>query len=122
MFVSHIKEITEIPLEGDNIKNAVKKVLIGPGEGWKDYVMRLFTLKKDGFSPRHTHPWIHVNIVLEGKGTLFLEGKDYPMEKGSVALIPENALHQFKADRGEDLSFICIVPLEGEQGYQSEQR
>ncbi len=119
MFVSHIENIEGIKLDGENIKGAVKKVLIGPKQGWEDYVMRLFTLEKDGFSPKHTHPWIHVNIVLEGKGTLFLEGENYPVEKGSVALIPENALHQFKADRGEDLSFICIVPLMGEQQYNS---
>ncbi|BBB33372.1 conserved hypothetical protein [Thermotomaculum hydrothermale] len=118
MFVSHIDKIEGIKLKGDNLKDAVKKVLIGPKEGWEDHVMRLFSLKEGGYTPKHSHPWIHVNIILEGKGTLFLEGKEYEVERGSVALVPENALHQYRADRGEKLEFICIVPLKGESGYQ----
>ncbi len=119
MFVSHIKDIKGIELKGEDLKDALKKVLIGPEQGWENHVMRLFSLKKGGYTPKHSHPWIHVNIVLEGKGTLFLEGKGYEVEKGSVALVPENALHQYRADRGENLEFICIVPLKGESSYIS---
>ena len=114
MFVSHIDQIEGIELKGKNLKDAVKKVLIGEKEGWEDYVMRFFSLKKGGYTPKHSHPWIHVNIVLDGKGTLFLDGKEHEVKKGSVALVPENALHQYRADRGEELHFICIVPKKGE--------
>ena len=119
MFVSHIDNIEGIKLDGKDLKNAVKKILIGPKEGWEDYVMRLFSLEKGGYTPKHSHPWPHINIVLEGKGTLFLEGKEFKVEKGSIAFVPENALHQYRADREEKLEFICIVPLKGENSYQS---
>ncbi len=118
MFVSHIKEIEGIKLEDNSMKGVIKKVLISPEEGWKDYVMRLFSLEEGGYTPKHSHPWEHINIVLEGKGTLFLDGKEFKIEKGSIAFIPENKEHQYRANRGETLEFICIVPLKGEKGYQ----
>ncbi len=119
MFVSHIDSIEGIKLKGNDLKDAVKKVLIGPKEGWEDYVMRLFSLEKGGNTPKHSHPWIHINIVLKGKGTLFLEGQEFKVEKGSIAFVPENALHQYRADRGEGMEFICIVPLKGESSFKS---
>ena len=119
MFVSHIDKIEGITLEGNDLKGVVKKVLIGSKEGWKDYVMRLFSLENGGYTPKHSHPWPHINIVLKGKGTLFLEGNEFSVERGSIAFVPENALHQYRADRGENMEFICIVPLKGENSYQS---
>ena len=33
------------------MKEVTKQVLIGPDQGWKDHVMRLFTLGEDGYAP-----------------------------------------------------------------------
>lgn len=52
MFVSHRDEI-----EKKNIaEKVIKQVLIGPEQGWEDYVMRMFTLEKEGKAPHHSHP------------------------------------------------------------------
>ena len=76
--------------------------------------MRQFHLEKGGFTPRHNHPWPHINYVTGGEGTLFVGGKEHRISRGSVAFVPSGTEHQFRADRGSDVSFICIVPLEGE--------
>lgn len=115
MIVAHEKNVKELELKGDMMKNVLKKVLVSPQEGWEGYVMRVFDLDVDGYTPRHSHPWPHINYILKGKGTLHLDGIDHEVEAGSYAYVPGDKVHQF-LNRGEDLfSFICIVPEEGDQ-------
>lgn len=115
MIVSHKKDVKEIKLEGALIKDAYKKVLVSPAEGWEGYVMRLFRLSSGGYTPRHSHPWPHINYIVAGKGMLHLDGKDYEVEAGSFAYVPSDKEHQFMNVGKEDFEFICIVPEEGDK-------
>lgn len=115
MIVSHIDEVKGVEINNEYVKDAIKKVLITPNEGWKGHVMRVFEIGKGGYTPRHTHPWPHINYILEGNGTLHIEGKDYEIKKGSFAYVPAEALHQFMNTGDEKLVFICIVPEEGDK-------
>ena len=100
-------------LDSPEVNNAVMKVLISPAEGWDDHVMRVIELDEGGYTPKHTHPWPHINYVIEGKGILHVEGKDTSVEAGSYAIVPANNLHQFKNDEKDKFRFICIVPKKG---------
>lgn len=113
MIVAHKNDIKKINFEGPQVKGATMKALISPKNGWDGYVMRLFELETDGYSPRHTHPWPHINYIISGKGKLHLDGKDIDIESGSFAYVPSNKLHQFSNTGDEVLEFICIVPEEG---------
>ncbi|KJS15282.1 MAG: cupin [Peptococcaceae bacterium BRH_c4b] len=115
MFVGNVKNIEEIKLTVPGVVNAFKKTLIGPGEGWEGWVMRLFTLKEKGNSPRHAHPWPHINYVVSGRGKLYIDGKENVLEQGSVAYVPSGAEHQFVSTGDENFAFICIVPEEGDK-------
>ncbi len=115
MFVGHERDIRKIAIQSDAASGVVKQSLIGPEQGWEGWVMRMFTLQKDGYTPRHSHAWPHINYVVNGRGVLFLEGQEYQVEKGSVAYVPGNALHQFSNRGEEDLAFLCIVPDEGDK-------
>jgi quercetin dioxygenase-like cupin family protein len=114
MFISHEDDVPVVELSGDQLKGVRKQVLIGAQEGWDDYVMRQFHLKAGGFTPRHSHGWLHINYVTSGKGTLLLGEREYPIKKGSIAYVSPGLEHQFRADQGSDVSFICIVPPEGD--------
>lgn len=115
MFISHVNSIEKIPLSGDALKNVSKQRAIGPEEGWDSHVMRVFTLAAGGHTPRHTHPWPHINYVLQGKGVLYHEGEETVITGGSVACVPPGTEHQFKNGSEENLVFICIVPKEGDK-------
>ena len=115
MIVAHERDVQRLKLEGDSLKNVHKKVLISPKEGWEGYVMRVFDLDVDGYTPKHSHPWPHINYILKGKGTLHLDGVDHNVEAGSYAYVPENKMHQFSNQGNELFSMICIVPEEGDQ-------
>ena len=115
MIVAHERDVQRLRLEGDSLKNVHKKVLVSPQEGWEGNVMRVFELDVDGYSPRHSHSWPHINYILKGKGTLHLDGIDHEVREGSYAYVPGNKVHQFSNRGNEPFSFICIVPVEGDQ-------
>lgn len=113
MALGHVDKVFGTVVDHPEVKGAVMKVLVGPGEGWEDHVMRVFELEAGGFTPRHSHDWPHINYIIEGKGRLFLEGKENEIEAGSYAYVPANALHQFQNTGDVPLKFICIVPTKG---------
>ncbi len=113
MIVAHKDKLEGIKVTNPEAKGAEMKVLITPEEGWKGHVMRIFTIEPGGFTPRHNHPWPHINYIINGKGKLFLDGKENDIEKGSYAYVPSGETHQFQNTGQETLEFICIVPEEG---------
>lgn len=115
MFIADSELIKALAVNNPNAKDASMKVLIGAAEGWDSHVMRQLELEPGGYSPKHSHPWPHINYVLEGEGTLFASDVEQPIKKGSIAYIPAGELHQFKNAGPAKLVFICIVPKEGHQ-------
>ena len=115
MFVSHVDNVKKVPMDMPGAEKVVKQVLIGANEGWDNHVMRLFTVEKNGHTPRHTHPYPHINFVVSGSGILHVNGKDYEIRQGSIAYVPSNVIHQYTNSSDDDLVIICIVPKEGEK-------
>lgn len=115
MIVSHEEEIIAQQIELPIVKNAAMKVLVGEKEGWGDHVMRVIELAEAGYSPKHVHPWPHINYMLEGNGVLYIDGKEHPVKAGSYAYVPADVEHQFKNAGSDTFRFICIVPKEGHQ-------
>lgn len=115
MFVSHIDDIETTQVQMEGVEGASKQVLVGPNEGWKGHAMRLFTLQARGHTPKHSHPWPHINYITKGEGVLFLAGKDHPLKPGSVAYVPGGEEHQFRNGCAGEFAFICIVPEEGDK-------
>ncbi|TFG57674.1 MAG: cupin domain-containing protein [Spirochaetales bacterium] len=115
MFLDDASSIPSVAITSTLAENIRKQVLVGPAQGWKGWVMRLFTINGVGYTPKHRHPWPHINYVLKGKGILFHGGREHPVQEGSVAFIPEDEEHQFRCDNDEGLSFLCIVPENGDK-------
>jgi quercetin dioxygenase-like cupin family protein len=113
MIVGHIKDLPFKEISSPEVKDASIAALVSPTEGWEGHVLRVLEVKKGGHTPKHSHPWYHVNYVLEGEGELMIENTFYKISKGSYAYVPGNHLHQFKNTGSETLKFICIVPKEG---------
>ncbi|HUW66377.1 MAG TPA: cupin domain-containing protein [Spirochaetia bacterium] len=113
MFIENVRNIKSEVVTAAGANNVTRQILISPEQGWQGWVMRLFTIGAGGHSNRHSHPWPHIVHVNGGEGTIFLDGKDYPVEPGSVANIPGGLEHQFTNCGQTEFSFICVVPEEG---------
>jgi quercetin dioxygenase-like cupin family protein len=115
MFIAHINEIDKKQISGEGIQNVLKQVPIGPDQGWGDHILRVFTLQKDGHTPKHSHDWEHYNYVISGTGQLEVEGRKHQLTAGSFAVVPPNKEHQYSNAGENDFVMICIVPSRG--GY-----
>ena len=113
MIVANEKDVPATVMQSPEVKNAAMKALISPKEGWEGYVLRVIELGEGGYSPKHTHNWPHINYILEGSGSLHINGKDNPVEAGSYAYVPAGSRHQYKNEGSGKFRFICIVPQEG---------
>lgn len=115
MPVGNEKDILYREIKSDMAKDAAIKVLVSPKEGWEGYVMRMIEVQKDGYTPKHSHPWPHINFIVRGIGELMIDGVVQTVTAGSYAYVPANLLHQFKNASDEVFEFICIVPEIGHQ-------
>ncbi len=113
--IKHINDVESKFITHPSSANSYMKALVGKEEGWDDYVLRVVEVKKDGFTPKHQHPWPHINYMLEGEGEVFVDGQIHPVSVGSFAYIEAGSLHQFRNTGKKDFKFICIVPKEGHQ-------
>jgi len=105
--------VMEVKLE--TAKNLFKQTGITGREGWEGWSMRIFTLGKDGYTPKHIHDWPHINYIISGEGSLLVDGKEQPVKPGDTAYIKGGEEHQFRNKGSEEFSFICIVPEEGDK-------
>jgi quercetin dioxygenase-like cupin family protein len=111
--IGNSKDLEKLIVNHPSALNASMKVLVSPLEGWEGYVMRVVEVEKDGYTPKHSHPWPHINYFIEGTGELMIDGKINPVEAGSFAFVPKGSLHQFRNNGSNTFKFICIVPEEG---------
>jgi len=100
--------------DGKTIFHAKKRVLIGPAQGARNFVMRLFTLEEGGCSPYHTHDWEHEVFILSGKGTVNSTSENTPVSAGDFVYVPPNEEHQFLNAGPDPFEFLCLVPASGE--------
>ena len=99
---------TTVGMEG--AKGVRMRIAVGEPQGAPNFVMRVFDVEPGGNTPHHNHDFEHEVFVLAGKGTLVEEDGESPLAPGVVAFVPPGAVHQFRADAGEGLRFICVVP------------
>ncbi|MCX8022016.1 MAG: cupin domain-containing protein [Syntrophorhabdaceae bacterium] len=106
--------MTKMDMEG--AKDTYKQIPISRAEGTPNFSFRVFTIKPGGHTPYHTHPFEHINYVIEGEGVVVGEdGKEHLVLKGDFILVMPGEKHQYR-NRAEDKDFviICAVPKEYE--------
>jgi mannose-6-phosphate isomerase-like protein (cupin superfamily) len=91
-----------------------RSTLLGeaPGQDALAFETRYFEVEPGGWTSfeRHHHP--HAVVVLRGKGTLVLGDDEDRIRCHDVVYVPPDTPHQFRADRGSRLGFICVVDRE----------
>lgn len=56
----------------------------------------------------HHDGWDQIYIILAGKGTVLLDGREYPVSAGSVARIPRGTEHGVALAEGESLEYVYV--------------
>lgn len=110
VLIRNINDTPAKPVEMAGVQGVTMAVMCGREHGAPNFAMRHFRVEPGGHSPRHGHDYEHQVFIVEGTGTVLLEGSERPIRQGDVVYVPADREHQFKAgDRG--LRFLCLVPV-----------
>ena len=97
--------------EDGTFRGVLRQTLLGEGEGEAAlaFLTRYFEIAPGGFSTleRHGHP--HAVVVLAGRGHVVLGEETFPLAPHDCVYVSPETPHQFRADEGETLGFLCIV-------------
>ena len=70
---------------------------------------RYFEVEAGGYTSFEYHRHPHSVVIIRGKGTVILGDSLHELSLHDVVYIAPNTLHQFHADRGDKLGFLCVV-------------
>ena len=104
---------TEVELEDppeEGTKGLKVRWLISKKDGAKNFAMRLFEIKSEGYTPLHQHDWEHEVFILEGKGKIKDKNDEKAFKPGDVLFVKPMEWHQFLNTGKETLKFLCLIP------------
>jgi quercetin dioxygenase-like cupin family protein len=106
-------EKKKVNMEG--AAGAWKQIPLGSKDGAPVYSFRVFTVEPGGHTPFHSHPYEHMNYIIDGEGALVNEKKEeFPVKKGDFALVDPGKKHQYRNKGNRPFIIICGVPKEFE--------
>lgn len=116
MLIRNIEQVPLKPVEMAGAHGAQMAVMVGRSDGAPNFALRQIQVSPGGHTPRHSHDYEHEVYVVEGQGTILLEGAERPIRKGDVIYVPAHEEHQFKAAAADALRFLCLVPMSRDCG------
>lgn len=116
MNITRLENITKTRMTMEGAKDVWKQVPISKADGTPNFSLRVFTIMSGGHTPYHTHPFEHLNYVIEGEGAVVTEtGEERPVKKGDFVLVLPDEKHRYKNTSKQDpMVMICGVPKEYE--------
>jgi quercetin dioxygenase-like cupin family protein len=101
----------DAPVMEEGAEGVKIKWLLDKSVGAPTFAMRHFTIQPGGHTPLHSHDWEHEVYVLEGKGFVKHQDREYEIGPADAIFVPPNELHQFRSTESSHLRFLCMVPL-----------
>ncbi len=104
-------EVDAVPVDMEGAKDVTRRILIGPDDGSRNIVMRLFAIAPGGHTPCHTHDYEHLVRVQAGRGVFIDEhGDTHELSSGQSVFVNPNEKHQFANPFSEPFEFTCTIP------------
>jgi len=116
MLIRNVNETPTEPVSMEGVRGAEMAIMVGRADGAPNFALRQFRVESGGHTPRHSHDYEHEVYVVAGSGAVLLEGEYRPVRAGDVVYVPALEEHQFRADGGDELRFLCVVPVDRDCG------
>ncbi len=116
MKITDLTKVDKALMTMEGAKDTWKQIPLARADGVPHYSLRVFTIEPGGHTPYHSHPFEHMNYVIEGTGALVdADGKERPVKKGDFALVMPDEVHQYKnTATQEPFVLVCLVPKDYE--------
>ena len=79
---------------------------------------RYFEIAPGGHSTLERHDHLHVVMVIRGGGMALVGEEIRPLGLHDVVQVPTQTWHQFQADEGDHLGFLCLVATDRDRPYR----
>ena len=73
---------------------------------------RYFEVAEDGYSTLEQHEHVHAVMIHRGRGQCLVGRSISDVAVGDLVFIPPMTWHQFRANAGDVLGFLCLVNAE----------
>ncbi len=96
--------------DGSPFKDVTRQVLF---EGAFDIPcqFRYFECLPGGYSTLEHHEHTHVVMIFRGEGQVLLGDEILDVAVGDFIKIPSHTVHQFRANKGDYIGFLCLVAI-----------
>lgn len=71
--------------------------------------LRYFEMAAGGYSTLERHEHVHGVMILRGRGQALVGATVYDVAPFDLVTVPPMTWHQFRANGGEPLGFLCLV-------------
>lgn len=111
MKIVSLNQVEKKKVNMEGAAGAWKQLPLGSKDNAPVYAYRVFTVEPGGNTPFHSHPYEHMNYVIEGKGVLVNgNGEEKPIQAGDFALVEPDEKHQYRNAGDKPFIMICGVP------------
>lgn len=115
MHITSLDRAEKVKLDMEGAKDVRKQLVISRADGTPVFSFRVFTIEPGGHTPHHSHPFEHLNYVIEGRGTVLCNDSEHEIKQGDFALVLPDEIHQYRnTSTDKPLVVICAVPREYE--------
>ncbi len=97
--------------EGEAPFSKITRQLLHSDSGL-DCELRFFDIEAGGHSTLERHQHVHAVMILHGEGECLVGDEVYQISPNDLVTVPAMEWHQFKANAGTGLGFLCMVNRE----------
>jgi quercetin dioxygenase-like cupin family protein len=115
VYITALERVRKIRPTMEGAKDVYKQIPISKENGTPTFSFRVFTIEPGGHTPLHSHPFEHLNYVIEGNGAVLAEAQEHRLKKGDFVLVLPGETHQYRnSSASNPMVLICAVPKEYE--------
>lgn len=107
----HDVDLLQYKPTGTHFRDITRQVLFGDEHGLPTQ-LRYFEVAPDGHSTLERHEHVHAVLILRGRGEVLLGDHVEGVATFDTVYVAPQTWHQFRANRGEALGFLCLVPCD----------
>ena len=102
---------------GTHFKSITRQTLFTGAEALP-VEFRYFEIGPGGHSTLERHDHLHVVMVIRGRGRVLVGEEVREVGLHDVVHVPSQTWHQFRADEGDHLGFVCLVATDRDRPYR----
>ncbi len=117
-FTWHGVDIHPYKEDGGTHFKSITRQTLAPAEHDLPVELRYFEMAADGYSTMERHDHSHLVMIIRGSGEVMVGETVTEVGVHDVVRIPPQTWHQFRATKGTEFGFLCVVNEERDRPHR----